>query len=224
METETATIDRLEQLLVNDEAHIARIRARQLATVRALDLAQVAMADGSRSMAEWVAARMDLTPEQARRLTQTATRLQEQDDLAGELAEGRVSFDRACEESRLVAIGATEEQIAASRGFDLAGVRRLVARHQRLTRHDEQQTYDSRFLSIQPTLDQTAYRMWGLFGGTDGQLIEQALTHRADQFPTQPDSRHVPRTQRQADALVAIAHDSLDGHQQDRTNPETPLV
>lgn len=224
METETVTVDRLEQLLLDDEAHIARIRARQLATLQALDLAQVALADGSRSMVEWVAARLDVTHDQAGRLTQTAARLADQPRLSGELADGTVSFDRACEESRLVAVGATEEQVAASRGFDLAGVRRMVARHHRMGGADEQQVRDSRFLSIQPTLDQSAYRMWGLFAGTDGALVETALTRRADQFPALPDGKPQPRGQRLADALVAISQDSLHGQHPDGTSSGAPLV
>ncbi|MGZ8754785.1 MAG: hypothetical protein ACXW15_06310, partial [Acidimicrobiia bacterium] len=65
MRTAETTIDKLEQLLVNDEAHIARIRARQIATLHALDVAQVPLADGSRTLSEWVAARMDLAPDTA---------------------------------------------------------------------------------------------------------------------------------------------------------------
>jgi hypothetical protein len=154
-----------------------------------------------------------MTPDHARRLTSTATRLQDQPDLAGELRDGQVSFDRASEESRLIAAGATDHQVALSRGFDLAGVRRMVARHRRFQRRDEQQIHDSRFLSIQSTLDQTAYRLWGLFGGTDGHTVEAALTQRADQFPNLPDGKPQPRNQRLADALVSISHDSLDGTQ-----------
>ena len=223
MET-ASTIDQLELLLASDEAHIARIRARQLATLRALDLAQVPMADGSRSIAEWVVARMDVTPETARRLTQTAARLEDQDDLAQDLAEGVVSFDRACEESRLIATGASQDQVAVSRGFDLAGVRRMVARHRRLERRDEQQAHDARFVSMQPTLDQSAYRLWGLLGGVDGHTVEQALMDRTDRFPSLPDHKTQPRGQRLADALVSIAHDSLDGTDETNGASRTPLV
>jgi hypothetical protein len=41
MKTAETTIDQLEQLLIGDETHIARLRARQIATLGALDLAQV---------------------------------------------------------------------------------------------------------------------------------------------------------------------------------------
>lgn len=72
MKTATTTIDQLEQLLISDEAQIARLRARQITTLRARDLAQVALADGSRSLAEWAAARMDMaqSPPQRRRFLQ----------------------------------------------------------------------------------------------------------------------------------------------------------
>ncbi len=209
METE-ATIDQLEQLLVDDEAHIARLRARQMVALQALDIAQVALMDGSRTLCEWVAARLDVTPETAQKLTQTARRLIDQPSLAEELAAGRVTFDRIVEESRLVSSGASSELVAQSRGWDLVGIRRMVARHQPISRSGEQDLFSGRFLSIQPTLDQTSYKLWGQFPGIDGQLIEQALTTRADQYPPLPNGRRCARTQRQADALVSIAQDSLD--------------
>ena len=226
MDLTTITTDQLEAALTGLEAEIGARRQLQLRLLGELDARQVPIADGSRSMAEWVAARMDVTHETARRLTQTAVRLHDQPGWAGELAEGTVTFDRAAEESRLVAAGASEEQVAVSRGFDLAGIRRMTARHHRMSRADEQQVRDSRFLSIQPTLDQTAYRMWGLFPGTDGQTVEQALTDRADQFPKPPNGKPQPRGQRLADALVAISQGSLDGSHDESSvgNGRGPLV
>ncbi len=78
-----------------------------------IDQRQVPTADGSRNLTEWVAARLDLAPETAQRLTQTARRLTDQPELADELAEGGVSFDRIVEESRLIAAGAHPELVTA---------------------------------------------------------------------------------------------------------------
>lgn len=215
--TAETTIDQLEQLLVSDESHIAQLRARQVATLQALDLAQVPMMDGARSLAEWAAARMDMTADTARQLTETARRLNDQTDLAQELIDGVVSFERVVEESRLVASGADPGLVSRSRGWDLAGLSRMTARQRRISRRDEQRLFGERFLSIQPTLDRTSYKLWGQFAGSDGRIIEQALTHRSDQFPPLPDGRRCPQAQGRADALVSIAQDSLHG-----SRPEAP--
>jgi hypothetical protein len=62
------SMDQLEQRLVSDESLIAQLRARQLHDLARLDRAQVATGDGSRSMSEWVAARVDVSIETARTL------------------------------------------------------------------------------------------------------------------------------------------------------------
>ncbi|MDH3399257.1 MAG: DUF222 domain-containing protein, partial [Acidimicrobiia bacterium] len=156
-------------------------------------------------------------------LVQTTHLLQDQDGLAQELKEGMVSFDRVVEESRLVAAGAEPELVGRSRGWDLAGIRRQVARHRRISRQNEQQAHRERFLAIQPALDHTSYKLWGSLPGTDGRVLERALQERADRFPTMPDRRRCARTQRHADALVALAQDSLDGTQTGGTTT-TPIV
>ena len=211
METDLAAIttDRLEQVLIGLESEIGTRRHLQMSLLTELDRRQVPLLDGSRTLAEWAASRIDLTPETARTLTQTARRLVDQPDLATELAAGTVTFDRVAEESRLVATGASDDLVARSRGWDMAGLRRVAARHQRLTRQNEQDVYRDRFLSIQPTLDQTSYKLWGQLPSIDGRTLEQALSQRADQFPTLPNQKQCSRTQRNADALVSIAHDSL---------------
>jgi hypothetical protein len=212
--TELALVstDQLETVLLEGEATVARVRATQMRLLTELDQRQTPLGDGTRNLSEWAAARLDLAPETAQRLTQTAHRLADQPGLAEELGDGRVSFDRVAEESRLVTAGADQETVAGSRGWDIAGLRRMVARHRRISRREEQETYRERFLSIQPSLDQTHYKIWGGLPGVDGRLFEQALLRRADQFPALPNGRHAPRTQRHADALVSIAQDSLHGN------------
>jgi hypothetical protein len=222
-ELTTITTDRLETALTALEAQIGVRRHLQMQLLTELDQRQVPLGDGSRTLTEWASARMDVASETAQRLTQTSRRLENQPGLAQELGDGRVSFDRAVEESRLVAAGVNPELISTSRGWDIAGIRRMVARHQRLSRPDEQQLFRERFLSIQPTLDQTSYKLWGLFPGTDGNLIEQALTRRADQFPTMASGKQCARSQCHADALVSIAQDSLDGNPTEGSS-SVPLV
>ena len=51
--------------------------------------------------------------------------------------------------------------------------------------------------------------MWGQLPGVDGELVEQALQARADNFPTLPDGSKGTIGRRRADALVSISQDSL---------------
>src|SRR3990172_2394184 len=215
MELTSITTDRLEQVLIESESIVARIRATQIHVITELDQRQVPLMDGSRTLSEWAAARMDLAPETAQKLTQTAARLLDQPDLAEELIQGRVSFDRVMEESRLISSGADLELMAQSRSWDIAGLRRVTARDQRFARRDEKRVFQDREVKLQPTLDQTYYKIWGGLPGVDGRMFEKALMERADQFPPMPNGKRCPRSQRFADALVSIAQDSLDA-----TNPE----
>ena len=77
---------------------------------------------------------------------------------------------------------------------------------------DEQRVFDERFVSVQPTLDESAWRVSGLLAGVDGRLFEQALDQRADELRMLPNGDTCTRGQRHADALVAMAQDSLDRH------------
>jgi len=144
MELTSITTDRLEQVLIESESIVARIRATQIHVITELDQRQVPLMDGSRTLSEWAAARMDLAPETAQKLTQTAARLLDQPDLAEELIQGRVSFDRVMEESRLISSGADLELMAQSRSWDIAGLRRVTARDQRFARRDGCRTAPAR--------------------------------------------------------------------------------
>ena len=64
-------------------------------------------------------------------------------------------------------------------------------------------------LHLQPTLDESWYDVWGELPGYDGRLFDKALQERADQLPAPLTA--ASRAQRNADALVSIAQDSLTG-------------
>ncbi len=184
------------------------------------------MSDGSRTLAEWAAARIDLTPETARTLTQTARRLVDQPDLATELR-GRDGHVRSG--SRRIPAGRHRRQPRCGGPVPGLGYGRVYGGSPPATNGSPATTnntiYRDRFLSIQPTLDQTSYKLWGQLPGIDGRTSSnKRYPTRADQFPALPDQKQCSRTQRNADAFVSIAHDSLNGNQTDRNHVGTDRV
>ena len=76
-----------------------------------------------------------------------------------------------------------------------------------------------RYFASQPNLDRSSYRFWGQLPGIDGSTLETAMVQRADELSRQFPDVEATRGQRQADAMVAMAHDSLD-----RTPDDEPGV
>ena len=109
-------------------------------------------------------------------------------------------------------------------GFDLAGVRSRLALRRRLTRAQEHTAFRDRYLTMQPSLDESTWRLHGRLTGFAGRVVEEALSERADAFPSPPPGLRMTRTQRNADALVAVAQDSLDGAGTDAAPPGGSLV
>lgn len=204
-----ASLDRLETQLLAHERVIAQHRSAQLELIRVLDRAQVATADGCRTMAEWVGGRLDLDPVTATTLVKTARWISSCDPLGAVLEDGAASFDRIAATARLRSVGADESLLETSTGFDLQNVRRLIAR----TAHRDDgrciDTFESRHLVMQPSLDESVWRLWGLLPGYDGRIIEKALLERADSMPEEPDGPRSSRAARTADALTGICVDAL---------------
>jgi hypothetical protein len=67
--------DQLEQQLVALEESHSLIVARQSVILQELDRRQVARGDGCRNLSEWVASRLDLSPEHAATLVRASRRL-----------------------------------------------------------------------------------------------------------------------------------------------------
>lgn len=206
--TDSADVDGLEQLIVDAESLIAQLRLRQAEALATLDSAQVTQLDGSRSMIEWTAARLDVTHGTAGDLMTLAKATYEWPELVDELTNRRASFDRTVATAKLAASGASDEFIAAADGFDLAGIRRVTARHHRMTKREERDVFVDQYVAIQPTLDHSAARFWGLLPGFEARIFEKALRQRADQFRDLPGPA-MPKRMRLANALVSIAQDSL---------------
>src|SRR5690606_21823223 len=199
------SVDAAEQTLITGELMIATIRAMQLDAIAFLDRAQVATADGARTMTDWVAVKADVSPETARDLVQTARRTEDRPELREVLLDGEASFDRVVAASRITAD--TSELLL--RHLDVSGVRREAARCRLITEHEEQRTFVDRFLVLQPSLDESWWRIFGGLDGVLGAVVDKALTEAADQLPDDPEAPK-DSSWRRATALGLLAAGDVD--------------
>jgi hypothetical protein len=185
---------------------VSRLDALRLGTLRELDVSQAATVDGARSMIEWVAGRFDLETDTARTLV-TLARAQDRGLEAG-LSGGTITTDRAAATSRLRAAGADDQTVAHSWGRDLAGLRRMTSQHRRISSRDETDEFADRFLHIQPSLDESHWKLWGQLSGVDGRIVDKAIHTAIDSLPDNPDTT---ASQDRADGLVSVASEWLSG-------------
>lgn len=222
------SVDELEQELLAREELIGALRLQQADALRTLDTRQVHLVDGSRSLQEWVRARLDVTDRTASDLVDVARQLPEQPALAERAADERLSFARVAATSRLVASGAEERLIELSFGYDLAGVQRLRNRRHRITRSTERDVFVDRRVWLQDSFDGMHGRFGGELPGFEYRIFSKALEERADMFGDLPGPA-ATRPQRMADALVSISQDSLelpnaDGEQIHRSDPLATVI
>jgi hypothetical protein len=200
-------IESWQQELVEAEAAITRLRARQVVLIRQLDRFQVDCGEGARTMGDWTSARLDLSSQTSNRLT----RLDHADDpeIDGAMTEGRWGLDRAAALVKLRHVGLRDDQFTdVAENYSLGRLYGLLDRLRQHSPADESDLFEYRYLVIQPSLDEAVFKLWGALPGVDGRIIEKALTVRETEFPVLPGQG---QGQRRADALTSICMDSLTG-------------
>ena len=200
-------IDAWQAELLSCEEEITRIRARQVRLIRQLDRYQVDCGDGARTMGDWTSARLDLSRQTATRLTQLAHAHDPEIDRA--MVDGKWGLDRAAALVKLRQAGLPSDKFAeVAANYSLGRLYGLLDRMRHVSPADEQDVFEYRYLVIQPSLDESVYKLWGALPGIDGRIIEKALAAREGEFPVLP---HQGQGQRRADALTSICMDTLTG-------------
>jgi hypothetical protein len=197
MERTTMSTDQIEQRTVARRAEISRLTAEQLADLEEIDYRQVATGDGCRSLSEWVAGRLDLSIDNARSVVQTMRRTVDRPDLREALESG-VSFDR------VEALSKIPDKIGLLEHLDVAGVEREAAVRTRITAEAEQRSSDDQFLVLQPSLDESWWKLWGGLDGVSGALVDKTLNQAADQLSEHSQGERMPSSWYRATALTQL--------------------
>ena len=211
LECGVGTIDSIEVHLLEWQGEHSSLFARQLGAIRQLDLAQVDLVDGCRSMVEWVSSRLDVSSSTARDLVLVSKAADVEVETL--LANGEIGWERAVAMVRLRLAGASDDIVSQSFGLDLAGIARLTGGLKRIDAATETGKFESRYLVVQKSWDESSLRYWGEAVGVDADTIEKALWQRSDLLPDLPG---IDRSQKLADAMSSICLDSLTGGSEGR--------
>lgn len=203
-------IPALTRRLVELERQIGDLRLQQAVVVNELERGQAHLTDASRTITEYVQARADVAPDTARSLVFASRTLGRHRPVNARAIHCALSFDRTTATLAYLEAGATPEDARESYELDLPEVRHRTALRKRMTRRTERSLHAGRYVTTQPTLDRSRYRLWGELPGYEGGIVEKALSERGDEFAGQCPDLRATGGQRRADALVAMAHDSLD--------------
>ncbi len=122
----------------------------------------------------------------------------ERPDLRDALAGGEITFDR------MEALSRIPEEVGLLEHLDVAGVRREAANRVRITAEDEYRTALDQFLVLQPSLDESWWKLWGGLDGATGAFVDKTISEKADDLPLLPDGTRGDSSWRKAMALAEL--------------------
>jgi hypothetical protein len=206
-DAEADQINHWEDELVDCERQINELRSRQAELVGRLDPHQIAWCSGDRNVTDWLSSTLDISHQTASRLRTLAYSSHSQ--IKAKFGYGAIGLDRAALLSQLATTGLSERELMTlSSDYSLGRLYGLLERRRRLSAEDQQAAFSDRYLVIQPSLDQSAHKIWGLAVGPDGEMIANALHRKETELPVLEDQSN---GQRRLDALASICLDSLTG-------------
>jgi hypothetical protein len=187
------------------------VRSRQIELLEELDRLQVPYWDGTRSLKEWIAGRLDMQPRNAADIAVLAKA--EPGPIRDSLRVGVGTVDRAAAMARLANTGADDQTMAKAEGVGVGQVGQLAARHRRVTHIDEAAAFRARRLWFQPSLGNTMAVGSFAMLGADMEALVEAVDRRADEIVDPADPHRPTLEQRRIDALTSLALDIVSPQQ-----------
>ncbi len=205
MDWERVTNDEIEETLTHFVGLTSASQARVCELVAEVDRRQQFLADGSRTLTDWLSARFLIRHKTARQLVSVARRLEDLPLLSQRFAAGEFSLDQVDAISRMATADTEAGLIEEALGLSNALLDRKARRSNPPTVSDEKEAHRVRSLWIQRTLDGSAGRLTAHLPHLDLEIVETAIRDRANQIPVNPETGVFDAySTRLADGLVEV--------------------
>ena len=193
--------------------HFFGLSSAALATVCELisevDERQSWMSDGSRSLADWVAARLRTRHETAVRLVGTSRRLVDLPVVSRLFAAGELSLDQVEALSHIATPDSEAGWVDRVLSLSAGELDRLARRRRGIDAEEAGTVWERRRLVRQWNLDESELKFHGRLPGDQGRVFDQAIDSRVDEMPLDPETGRFDAVEtRAADALTALAADA----------------
>ena len=206
MEWERVSNDQIDEALDHFGGLASASLARVCELIREVDCRQSWIADGARTLVDWVAARLRVRHASAARLVGVARRLAELPVLSARFASGEVSLDQVDALSRMATPETEAGLIEEATGLTNTALDRAARRHHGISEDDARTTWERRRLVRQWNLDESELRFHGNLPGDAGRIFDEAIDIRIEDLPPNPETGAFdPHQIRAADALTELA-------------------
>ncbi|HEX6299463.1 MAG TPA: DUF222 domain-containing protein [Acidimicrobiia bacterium] len=206
MDWERVSNDEIDEAVDQFSGLVSAGWARVCELIREVDVRQSWMADGARSLTDWVGARLGVRHENAVQLVGVARRLADLPVLASRFASGLLSLDQVDAISRIVTPDSEAALVEDLAGLSNAVLDRRARRHRGLSTEEENSVWERRRLVRQWNLDESELRFRGRLPAAEGRIFDEAIDTRVDGMGTNPETGMFdPLETRSADALVEMA-------------------
>lgn len=171
-----------------------------------VDARQSWMTDGARSLVDWVAVRLGVRPETARRLVRVARRLADLPVLSERFAAGVLSLDQVDAISRMATPDTEAVLVDEVLGLSNAELDRAARKAHPPTVDDERTVFERRAAFLQWNLDESELNLRANLPAVEGQIVQEAMEAAADRVPANPETGMFDSyPTRLADGLVELA-------------------
>jgi len=205
MDWERVSNDEIEEGLNQFFGVSAAGLAQACLWLREADRRQQFLADGSPNMVQWLSARYGVRHSTARRLVDTARRLQTLPILSERFGEGVLSFDQTEALTKTATPDTEADLVEEAIGMSNAALDRAARRANPPTPEEEKSVWERRQLYVQKNLDQSEGRLTARMPGAELEIVAAAIAEKADRVPINPETGvHDPYPARMADGLVEL--------------------